>query len=268
MRLYRVTLFLLILLTLAACRDRGRTPDEVPTIAAPDQMATAIVMTRNAPPPGFRETVSFPVIDENVVHLPSWTYELTVEFNGQFAGTGRLVSGSTRVEGAYRQVGQRRRIVVRRDGELVETDGSDVAIEGVRIAQDVYRVRDNVCTGVVEDEGAALADLRVADLVGGVVNAAPASGQERINAEVVWKYSFGVEDLVLAPVVEFGTVNSLAGELWVAPEYNIVIRYYVNMDVGNAIVFNSDAPVSGQLIIRYDLLNIGADPNITRPFGC
>jgi len=38
--------------------------------------------------------------------------------------------------------------------------------------------------------------------------------------------------------------------------------------VEKAIIFDRQVPVSGQVIVRYDLLNIGDVPNITVPFGC
>jgi hypothetical protein len=265
---YRIACLILLLLTVTACRERGRTPDEVPTIAAREALETAVVMTQNAPPPGFRDTVSFPLIDNNLAVLPSWTYELTVRFSGVVSGTDREISGETNLQTAYRQIGQRRRVVVRREGDLLEAEDRDVSVEGVRIAQNVFRVRDNVCTGEVTANTPALADLRAGDLIGGVVNATPASGQERVNGEEVWRYAFDANDLAVAPLIQGGTITGVSGELWVAPEHNAVIRYYVNIDVDNAIVFDSDAPVTGQVIIRYDLLNIGGDPNITRPFGC
>jgi hypothetical protein len=58
------------------------------------------------------------------------------------------------------------------------------------------------------------------------------------------------------------------GEIWVAPEHNVVVRFYVTLNVQNAIVFDRQLPVTGQVIIRYDLFDIGVVPNISIPFGC
>jgi hypothetical protein len=91
-----------------------------------------------------------------------------------------------------------------------------------------------------------------------------------INGEEVWRYTFSAEELSL-PQIQIGDdghVTLLGGELWVAPAREAVIRYYANLDVENVILLDSTLPVTGQIIIRYDLYEIGVDPNITQPFGC
>jgi hypothetical protein len=42
----------------------------------------------------------------------------------------------------------------------------------------------------------------------------------------------------------------------------------VTMEVEDVIVFASPLPVSGTLIIRYDVTDIGDIPSINVPFGC
>ena len=84
-----------------------------------------------------------------------------------------------------------------------------------------------------------------------------------------WQYRFETEDLNL-PSIRLDENGTLAanGELWVAPERDTVVRFYVNLDVENAFIFDRQLPVSGQVIVRYDLYDIGNVPNITIPFGC
>ncbi|MBZ0300114.1 MAG: hypothetical protein K8J31_10250, partial [Anaerolineae bacterium] len=90
-----------------------------------------------------------------------------------------------------------------------------------------------------------------------------------LNSQEAWQYQFATEDLNL-PAIRLdddGTLNA-TGELWVAPESNVVVRFYVNLDVENAFIFDRQLPVTGQVILRYDLYDIGDVPNITIPFGC
>jgi len=125
-----------------------------------------------------------------------------------------------------------------------------------------------VCVAENTDASADLANLRASDFIGGVARAVPAGGPERINGEDVWPYAFAAEDLIRPPALEEGTITAFDAELWVAPEHNAVIRYYVTLNVESATVFNSSAPLDGVVTILYDLNQIGIDPNITRPFGC
>jgi hypothetical protein len=69
-------------------------------------------------------------------------------------------------------------------------------------------------------------------------------------------------------VSEGGGVRLTGGEIWVAPALKAAVRFYVNLDVDNAIIFDRQIPVSGQVILRYDLYDVGVIPNITVPFGC
>jgi hypothetical protein len=90
-----------------------------------------------------------------------------------------------------------------------------------------------------------------------------------LNGEEAWQYRFESADLVL-PSIRLDVDGTLAanGEMWVAPEHNAVVRFYVNLDVENAFIFDRQLPVSGQVILRYDLYDIGVAPSLTVPFGC
>jgi len=263
-----LTLFLLLTI-LAACDDDGLTPADRPTEASPESLRTAIVLTAIAPPAGFNEFVSFPAIDNELVVLPDWYYTMTLRFDGVFTGTTRAVDAQTTLEAWYDQIGQRRRVVIDRSGSLLTADDEEQPqLEGVRVVENTFLVSDNVCVAENTDAATDLADLRASDFIGGVARAVPIGGSERINGEDVWPYGFTVDDLVRPPALQEGNITGIDAELWIAPEHNAVIRYYVTMTVENAIIFNSSAPLDGTLTILYDLDQIGIDPNITRPFGC
>jgi hypothetical protein len=105
--------------------------------------------------------------------------------------------------------------------------------------------------------------------VGGVTSAVPTGRHAILNDQEVWEYRVETENLNLPSIHlnDNGTLSA-TGELWIAPEHNTVIRFYVNLDVENAIVFDQQLPVTGQVLLRYDLFDIGEVPNITVPFGC
>jgi hypothetical protein len=68
---------------------------------------------------------------------------------------------------------------------------------------------------------------------------------------------------------EGGAITMAApGEIWVAPQHNVVVRFYVTLNVQNVYLFDRQLPVTGQVIIRYDLYDIGVPQNISVPFGC
>ena len=108
-----IVCLIILLMALTAC-NRGTTPTPVlPTeITSPELAVTEIYQTENAPPVGFREPQSFPLIDANLASLTNWQYEMTLEFDGVFAGTPRQAQASTRVEVSYNQVNTSRRVVV------------------------------------------------------------------------------------------------------------------------------------------------------------
>lgn len=269
-RVYRWLWALALLLTLAACQERGRTPQDFPTrVPSVDALATAQVLTQNAPPEGFRESVAFPQIDANLPLLSAWHYEVLLQFDGVFAQTPRRAEAFTRASVWYRQLGNHRRVLLESGGDLVEGEGI-TALEGVRLGDDTFLVRDGLCLPAAD--ASAAADLRAGDLIGGVRVALPAGVRATINGEAVWRYDFTVDDLLLPQVRlgDNGRITAMSGELWIAPEHNAVVRYYVNLDVENVVLtlFEDALPVSGQLILRYDLFEVGTDPNITQPFGC
>ncbi len=260
-------IFTLALLALAACTNRrGQQLADIPTLASPESMATAQFLTENAPPPGFREAVSFPEIDAQLNALDGWRYVVTLEFNGIFARTPRETSATATAEVWFNQLGSARRVVVETAGELIGQQ-EDNAFEAVRMGPDTFLVRESICnTG---DDAETAANLRAGLLVGGVRNAVPTGQKAVLNGEDVWQYRFTVDDLNL-PEIRLDENGTLAanGELWVAPEPNAVIRFYVNLDVENAFIFDRQLPVTGQVILRYDVFDIGEQPNITVPFGC
>ncbi len=271
MKLSRLMWLLLVMLTLAACQERGRTPQDLSTrVPSVDALATAEMLTQNAPPEGFRESVAFPQVDANLPLLAAWHYEVLLQFDGVFAQTSRRAEAFTRASVWYRQLGNQRRVVLESGGDLVEGEAVTM-LEGVRLGEDTYLVRDNLCRQADADETTA-ADLRAGDLIGGVRVAVPSGVRATINGEAVWRYEFTVDDLLLPQVRlgDNGRITAMTGELWVAPQHDAVVRFYVNLDVENVALtlFEDTPPVSGQLVLRYDLYDVGTDPNISQPFGC
>ena len=146
----------------------------------------------------------------------------------------------------------------------------------MRLGPDTFFVpRDNTCQTDAGDDAAVLADFRVSELIGGINSARSTSVDAIINGEPVWRYDFTADDLNLISlrVGSNGRIVNMSGEMWVSAEHNVVIRYWLTMDVENVVVTvlseNPDTalPVTGQLLIRYDVYDIGIDPNISQPFG-
>lgn len=263
----RFFLYTLLGATVLAGCNRDQDSSLLPTVASVDGAATEIYLTQNAPPPAFRGVLSFPEVDAALVDLEGWRYQVQLEFNGVFARTPRETSANATAEMWYRQVGSARRVVVNTSGELLGQENN--AFEAVRLGPDAFMVRQNTCTKGGTDATTA-ADLRAGRLVGGVTHANPTGIRATVNGEDVWQYTFTTSDLNLPSItlVEDGTLEATGGELWIAPKHNAVIRFYVNLNLTNAIIFDRQLPVSGTVILRYDLYDINVPANITMPFGC
>lgn len=262
-----VTLCMLVCaLILTSCQE-APDMDALPTLADPVSLATAIVLTENAPPAGY-ETVSFPRVDDNTQALAGWRAEMFFQLEGVFARTTRQTSASTNATITYDQVGSARRVIATRDLNLAE-DAEPLALEAVRLGEDSFLVREGRCASNVPD-GDLLADLSAGDLLGGVSLATSAAQRETINGEEVWLYRFLPEDLVL-PNITFGEdarLLSAQGDLWVAPEHNVVVRFNLTLVVENTTIFDQDLPISGTISMQYDLYDIGTVPNLSIPNGC
>ena len=262
-----LSVVLLCIVVLAGCNTRrGQQLSDIPTLIPLEEAPTVFLLTENAPPPGFRDHISFPEVDENLAQLAGWRYLVTLEFNGIFARTPRETAATARAEVWYNQLGSARQVIVDTAGELIGQE-ADTSFEAVRLGPDSFLVRDDICNTGEDAETAS--GLRAGRLVGGVIRATPTGRHAILNDEEVWEYRVDTEQLNLPSIQlnEDGTLNA-TGELWFAPEHNAVIRFYVNLDVENAIIFDQQLPVTGQVLLRYDLFDIGKVPNITVPFGC
>lgn len=262
-------ILLTCLVVLAGCNSRrGQQLSDIPTLIPLEAAPTVFFLTENAPPPGFREGVSFPEVDEDLVQLTGWRYLVTLEFDGIFARTPRSTSATARAEVWFNQLGSARRVIVETAGELIGQD-EDNSFEAVRLGPDAFLVRNNTCLSNAGNDAETAADLRAGLLVGGVTSAMPTGRHAILNGEEAWEYRVETGNLNLPSIRldDDGTLNA-TGELWVAPEHNKVIRFYVNLDVENAFIFDRQLPVTGQVLLRYDLFDIGDVPNITVPFGC
>lgn len=247
---------------------RGQTLEEIPTLANVDAMATAVVQTQNAPPEDFRGPVSFPLVDQALATLPGWHYNVTLEFSGTFSDVARETSASANAEVWYNQLGSARRVVVNTSGELLGREGT-TAYEAVRLGPDAFLVEDGVCLANAGADAEVAAGLTAGELIGGVTHAVPYGQRAVLNGADAYRYSFSADDLNLPSITldEGGTLQT-NGELWVAPEHNAIIRYYVTLDLTKARIFGRPLPVDGRVIIRYDLYDIGERFNIAQPFGC
>ncbi|NWF67733.1 MAG: hypothetical protein HXY40_01485 [Chloroflexi bacterium] len=266
-----VLLLALFALLLAAC-TRGQTLEDLPTPVNPDTYPTEVFLTQNAPPAGF-STIAFPQVDLNLNRIAGWRYEVLLSFEGVFASTPRQTSASARAQVWFNQLGSARRVVLVTTGELIGqgTQDETTTIEGVRLGPDSFLVRAGVCLTNAGEDAARAADLSAGGLIGGITSAVPTGRQAVLNGVQAWQYQFSNDALVLPNIrpAEGGSIAmSAPGEIWVAPAYNAIVRFYVTLDVQNAILFDRQLPVSGQVIIRFDLYEIGVAQNISVPFGC
>lgn len=239
---------------------------DLPTPASIEGLATANALTAVAPPEGFRESVSFPEVDANLQGLLGGRYLVTLEFNGVFTSTPRTTNAKATAEVWFNQSGSRR-VVVDITGELLGK--TDNAFEAVRLGTDSFMVLNKDCLSGGPDAVTA-AGLRAGTLVGGAKRAVPAGEKATLNGQEAYKYSFTSADLNLPSIKlsDGGSVEATSGELWVAPSLNAVIRFYVNLNVANAVIFDRALPVDGQVIVRYDLYDVGQTTNISVPNGC
>jgi hypothetical protein len=262
----------LSMMMMSGC-DLGRDVP-LPTPADLDALATSLPLTQNPPPTPFdRPQTAFAQIDAGLTRLAGWRYVVQLDFDGVFARTPRETHARTQAEVWYNQLASARRVVVQTEGELIG-QSENVQYEAVRLGPDAFLVRDGACL-IAESDAALAADLRAGDLIGGVGLAAPSGRSAVINGETVWQYTFDAESLLVPSVrvEEGGYVVYESGELWIAPNADdngngAVVRYYVNLTVENAIIFDRQLPVSGTLVLRYDLYEVGTAVNISVPFGC
>jgi hypothetical protein len=265
------TFVLLALLLVTGCTPRGRTPDDLPTpLADLNLAATAQVMTQNAPPPRFANGVSVPRLDSGLDDVAHYRARIALDFDGVFADTPRPARGHVDADVSYTELGTLRRVVIRTDGELLAT-GEASQLEAVRIGGETYLVQDNLCRVTTGTDAASVSDLGAGALIGGVREAVPTGEKQVINGEEVWRYAFLQDALDINAAVQArdgGRITYTGGELWFAPAHEAVIRFYLTLDVENVTVFGSQLPVSGQVIIRYDVSEVGVDPNISVPNGC
>ena len=261
----------LALFIVAGCRSqRNVTPAAVPTVASLDALATAQPLTQNAPPPPYNtEQTRFVRLDDGLNQLPGARYVVQLRFDGTYAETGQQVSASAQAEVTLDQLTSARRVLLTTQGSLIGQP-ENTHFEAVKLGDDAFLVRDGVCLSGGGGDARAAANLSAGELIGGGVRAVPAGRQAVINGEQVYAYTVAPEDLAL-PSVKLGDDGRLqvdSAELWIAPERNAVVRFYVNLTVTNAIVFDRPSPVNGTVLLRYDAYDLGQANNISIPFGC
>jgi hypothetical protein len=188
-------------------------------------------------------------------------------FDGVFANTPRQTSANALADVWFNQIGSSRRVIVATRGEMLGRE--DNAFEAVRLGPDSFLLQSGICVTDVEDAVTA-AGLRAGTLVGGVGRAVPAGQVATINGQEVWRYSFeqAAVSLPSIRVLDGGRIELVDGELWVNPAQNVVARFYVSLNVANAIIFDRALPVDGLVTLRYDLYDVNITTNLSIPNGC
>jgi hypothetical protein len=268
MTFLRTLPLIFIMALLAGCGGTGpATPLPLPTLITPERYATDVFLTQNAPPPGFG-VVAYPAIDAGLEQVNGWHAQAEVVFEGVVDATGEPASGMWTIDIWYDRISLGRRVVyVQRSSGMGQAP--EVAFEAVRLGDDAFMVTEALCIARGDDEARSAAALQVGELFG-VANASATGHQAVINGQPVWGYDFDMEDILLRNVsfADGGGIQGWTGELWVAPDPGAVIRYYMTLDLTNALVFGGEQTLSGALLIRYDLLDVGSAPAIAIPFGC
>jgi hypothetical protein len=252
-------------LSLTACTRLGETPP--PTPMDVDSLATAIVLTENAPPEGF-EQMTLATIDQDLSDLEGYHYTLELRFEGVVDATLAQTTGHIRAEVWWDGIAPARRVILDAGGDAFASEPRQ--FEGVRLGEDYYLVDgQGRCLVNVEDTAQGVADLDAGSLLGGVTQAPYDNVHAVINA--IEAYRFGVTpDIMSFPPLRLREGGALdgTGELWVHADPDLVVRYYANLDVSHGAFFDAQIPVSGVIYVRYDLLDFSTVPNISIPYGC
>ncbi len=255
----------LLLVVLSGCRGLGQTPPPPPM--NPESLATSIALTENAPPPGF-ENVAFPRVDDGLEELAGARYTVDLRFEGVLDQDLSQTVGHIRAEVWLDGFAPARRVVLSAEGDAFVAEPR--RFEAVRLSEDYYLVDENGrCLLNAEETARAVANLDAGSLLGGVIDVPYGGTQAVLNGVQAYRYDVTPQAATL-PVINLveDSALDLTGELWVAPEFHAVVRYYVNVDVSDVRLFESDLAVSGQVFIRYDVYDLGVVPNISIPFGC
>lgn len=263
-------LLMILIVVLSGCRQRGLTLDDLPTVVpSVDDLATSTALTAQAPPEGYRESVSYSTIDQNLRLLDGWRYEVLLAFDGVFTQIDRETSGMAEATVWFNPIANARRVIVNSEGELLQRNEGD-SFEAVALGDDAFLVRGGTCLSNVEDDARTAANISAGALVGGVRYAVPTGRKQVVNGVEAWEYRFELADMNV-PSLRFADdtrITRMTGELWVAPTYDAVVRYWVTLEIENGRLLLNDLPVTGQLRLRFDLYDVGVQPNITVPFGC
>ena len=242
----------------------------MPTVASMEMVQTAVVLTQNAPPPGFSQ-VAFPQIDANLVKHPAWHSTIQLTFDGYLADTSEKAQGSLFADVYSDELTGNRRVLLKASGTAFGMD-SIRDVEGVRLGTDYYLVDANkACTKIANPAAEKqVADLAATPLIGGVRKAQTAGHHKNDHNVDVWEYTFAPDSVVVPGIAQPGTNGSLdvvAGDLWIAPALNAVWEYTVTFDATNVIVQGTH-PLTGKLRADYQLVEADKQYNIAIPFGC
>ena len=257
--------FVLLPLVISGCRGLGQTPPPPPYSV--ESLGTAIALTENAPPPGY-ETIAFPLVDDGLEKLLGYHYTVEVRFEGAFDQDSRPASAHIRAEVWWDSVAPARRVVLDADGEVFAAESQ--RYEAVRLGERYYLVDENGrCLINAEETARAVAGFDAGSLVGGVAETPYSGIQAILNNAQAYRYDVTAQNAIL-PAVNLVEDSALVivGELWIAPEYQVAVRYYANVDVSRVRLLEGEGLVSGQVFIRYDATDLGVVPNISIPYGC
>jgi hypothetical protein len=261
--------------TLLACEvvDRIQDNDEpvvAPTVADFAGLQTAQVLTQNAPPPGF-STAAFPEIDDNLRTAVYSRVLITLNFDGAYsnptAEDPSQVQSNMRIEIWNDEFNVARHVRIEFLGDVFSGESTNLDI--VRLSNQYFMLNPNGVCVTDEAQIADIANIRAGQLIGGVSLAQPTGRpSEVINNYPAWQYGFSPENLTYPAVQTANELDILTGELWVAPEYNVAVRFTVEMNVRDAVLLFGARPVTGRLVYQYNVFDIGVQPNISVPNGC
>jgi hypothetical protein len=253
---------------LAAC---GGGP-ALPTQTSIEMEQTAIVQTQSAPPPGFQQAIAYPTLDAKLVRLPSWHSTLTLTFDGVDSTLKEKSTAKLEVQIYRNELASTRRVVFAAEGQAFGV-ADKRTIEAVRIVNDYYWVLQNpaACANVNNDPGRKrIADLQASTFIGGIQHAVPTGQRAQINGLDTWEYAFAPDavSLNIIQTDKVGKYTIAAGNLWVAPSVDAIVRLTLTVNVEDVRLLDADLPVIGQLRVVYELKAVGEQYNISVPFGC